>query len=72
MSETWRSGKASEVQVGDVVRTETGEVVTVSRIESSFLERPEMVAFIEDTAERWYKRPVRVDATVEIRVSKGF
>jgi hypothetical protein len=69
VSETWRSGKASDVQVGDVVRTETGEVVTVSRIESPFFGRPEMVAFIEDTRERWYKRPVRADAAVEIRVS---
>lgn len=25
-----------------------------------------MIAFIEDTPERWYKRPVAVDATVEI------
>jgi hypothetical protein len=70
MSDAWRSAKASEVQAGDVVRTNAGEIVVVSRIESSFFGRPEMIAFIEDTPERWYKRPVQVDATVEIRVSE--
>jgi hypothetical protein len=46
-------------------------VVTVSRIEYEFLGRPEMLAFIEDTAERWYKRPVAVDAVVEVQVPAG-
>jgi hypothetical protein len=55
------------VSVGDVVRTTKGDVVTVTRIETSFLGRPNMLAFIEDTADRWYKRPVAVDADVEIR-----
>jgi hypothetical protein len=55
------------VSVGDVVRTSTGDVVVVSRIETSFLGRPNMLAFIEDTPERWYKRPLTVDAEVEVR-----
>jgi hypothetical protein len=71
MSETWRSAKAAEVKAGDVVRTERGDVVLVSNIERPFFGRPEMIAFIEDTPERWYKRPIQVDATVEIRVSEG-
>jgi hypothetical protein len=71
MSETWRSAKAAEVKSGDVVRTERGEVVVVSHIESPFFGRSEMLAFIEDTPERWYKRPMPVDAAVEIRVSEG-
>jgi hypothetical protein len=68
MPETWRSGKADEVQVGDVVRTESGEVVTVSHIEPAFFGMPEMMAFIEDTPERWYKRPLRADSALEIKV----
>jgi hypothetical protein len=58
---------ASEVKVGDVVRTSSGDVVVVSRIETSFLGRPNMLAFIEDTPERWYKRPTAADAEVEVR-----
>jgi hypothetical protein len=27
-----------------------------------------MLALIEDTAERWYKRPLATDAMVEVRV----
>ena len=69
MSESWRTIRADEVSAGDVVRTSTGDVVTVTRVETFFLGRPNMIAFIEDTPERWYKRPVAVDATVEIRSS---
>jgi hypothetical protein len=69
MSESWEVVRADEVNVGDVVRTPKGDVVLVSRIETSFLGRPNMLAFIEDTADRWYKRPVAVDADVEVRIS---
>jgi hypothetical protein len=71
MPETWRSGTAQEVQVGDVVRTENGEVVTVSQIEAAFFGMPAMIAFIEDTPQRWYKRPMPADAKVEIQVQDG-
>jgi len=71
MAEAWRSGTAQEVEVGDVVRTENGEVVTVSHIEDSFFGMPEMIAFIEDTSERWYKRPLRADSKLEIKVREG-
>jgi hypothetical protein len=67
--ESWASMPASEVKVGDVVRTSTEDVVVVSRIETSFLGRPNMIAFIEDTPGRWYKRPVTVDAEVEVHSS---
>jgi hypothetical protein len=67
MSESWKIVRADQVGVGDVVRMSTGDVVFVSRIETSFLGRPNMLAFIEDTTDRWYKRPVGVDAEVEVR-----
>jgi hypothetical protein len=69
MSESWKTVKADEVQPGDTVRTQAGDVVLVSRIDPSFMGRPNMLAFIEDTEERWYKRPVTADAEVEVKVS---
>jgi hypothetical protein len=69
VSESWKVVRANEVNVGDVVRTSTGDVVTVTRVETSFLGRPDMLAFIEDTPERWYKRPVAADAELEVRTS---
>jgi hypothetical protein len=68
MSDNWKPTKASEVRVGDTFRTAAGDVVTVSRIDDQFMGRPGMLAFIEDTDERWYKRPVPSDADVEIRI----
>lgn len=68
MTETWNQAKAGDAVVGDVVRTERGDVVVVSRIEQSFFGNAEMIATIEDMSERWYKRPLRLDADVEILV----
>lgn len=64
----WRSVMATEVQVGDIVRTAPGEVVIVTRIEQPFLGRADFLALVEDTEARWYKRPVRCDAMVEVIV----
>jgi hypothetical protein len=69
MAATWKTVKASDVTVGDVVRTAGGDVVLVSKIEESFLGRENMLAFIEDTPQRWYKRPVASDADVEVEVA---
>jgi len=67
----WATRKADLVKVGDVVKTQSGDVLRVSRIEGSFLGRPNMLAFIEDSPERWYKRPVPIDADVDVRVQQG-
>jgi hypothetical protein len=64
---TWVEVKAADVKPGDRVRTPSGDELTVSRIEAPFLGRAEMIAFIEDTSDRWFKRPVPQDAKVEIR-----
>jgi hypothetical protein len=69
MPEDWNRVKASDVQVGDVVRTPGGGVLIVSRIDTSLMARAGMLSFIEDTAERWFKQPVPPDADVEVRVS---
>jgi hypothetical protein len=39
--------------------------VTVTRIEENFF-GTDMLALIEDTPERWFKRPVTADTDVEI------
>jgi hypothetical protein len=67
MSETWKSVKADAVRAGDSVRIQSGQVFLVSRIENPFLGLPTMLAFIEDTPDRWFKQPMLVDADVEVR-----
>jgi hypothetical protein len=57
--------KATEVQVGDRIRSGGLELV-VSRIDLPFLGRDDMLAFVEDTELRWLKVPVPLDADVEI------
>ena len=71
MSESWKTVKAEAVRAGDAVRTQSGDVVTVSRIEKSFLGLPNMLAFIEDTPDRWFKQPMMADADVEVRSSES-
>jgi hypothetical protein len=66
MAESWKQAKASDVGIGEVIRTQSGDIVMVSRIEESFMGNEAMIAFIEDTPERWYKRPSRRDADLEI------
>ncbi len=66
-NESWSSCRADEVASGSSVRLSSGEVVRATRIERPFLGMAEMLAFIEDTPQRWYKRPARIDAIVEVR-----
>jgi hypothetical protein len=71
MPERWQATKVSDVQPGDRVRTANGTEVIATRIEQGFLGRPNMVAFIEDTPQRWFKCPVTVDGEVEVLVADG-
>jgi hypothetical protein len=66
MTKNWRPAKATEVQPGDRVRTADGTEVTATRIEAAFFGRDNMIALIEDTPERWFKRPMASDTDVEI------
>ena len=51
---------------GPAVRTQDGSVLVATRIERPFLGMDQMLAFIEDTPERWFKRPVPLDAEVNV------
>ncbi len=55
---------ASDVQVGDVLRSRDGTEFTVSRIEDFSMFGPPLIAFIEDTETRWFKMPSARDAEV--------
>jgi len=65
MAENWETRTAGQVGVGDRVRVRDVEI-TVARVEPSFLGRDGMIAFIEDTPERWLKVPTTADAEVEV------
>jgi hypothetical protein len=69
MADTWKTVKAEQVKAGDTVRTQAGNVVIVSRIDNSFMGMPNMLAFIEDTPDRWFKQPMTADADVEVHSS---
>lgn len=66
VTESWITTPVTHVRPGDRVRLASGQEVLVSRIEASFLGRENMVAFIEDTPDRWFKQPVQLAAEVEV------
>jgi hypothetical protein len=57
---------ASEIRVGDRLRTPTGIELTVTRIDRGLLGRPEYLSFVEDSEEQWLKLPAPVDGAVEV------
>jgi hypothetical protein len=69
MSDQWQARKASEVEVGQRIRTRDGTELIATRIERPFLGMDAMLAFIESTDERWFKRPMPLDADVEVLVA---
>jgi hypothetical protein len=58
--------KATEVSVGDRVRTRSGAELTVTRIDQEFMGRANMLAFVEDSEEQWFKLPALRDGEVEL------
>ena len=58
--------KASEVRLGDRVRARSGTELTVTRIDEGFMGRPDMLAFVEDSDEQWFKLPALRDGDVEL------
>jgi len=58
---------ATEIQAGVIIRLRTGEELEVTRVETWFLGRGSMVAFVQDTPAGWRKAPFRTDAEVQFR-----
>ena len=58
--------KASEVRLGDRVRARSGTELTVTRIDEGFMSNPDMLAFVEDSDEQWFKMPALRDGDVEL------
>jgi hypothetical protein len=61
---------ATEVRIGDRLRTRLGDELTVTRIDPQFMGRTGMIAFVEDSDEQWLKMPAQADADV-VLVSRG-
>jgi hypothetical protein len=61
---------ASEVRLGDRLRTHTGLELTVTRIDQGFMGRANMLAFVEDSDAQWLKMPAPSDGEVEL-VARG-
>jgi len=66
VTEGWTQVAAEQVHLGDRVRL-AGHEVVVSSIEPSFMGIDTMIAFIEDTSDRWFKMPVPKTAEVEVQ-----
>jgi hypothetical protein len=62
--------RATDVRIGDRLRTRTGLELTVTRIDHGLLGRPEFLSFVEDSDEQWLKMPALQDGEVEL-VSRG-
>jgi hypothetical protein len=58
--------KATEVRIGDRIRTRLGDELTVTRIDEGFMGRDGMLAFVEDSDQQWLKMPAQLDADVAL------
>jgi hypothetical protein len=61
-----RTVKATDVRIGDRLRTRTGLELTVTRIDHGLLGRQDFVSFVEDSEEQWLKMPSPRDGDVEL------
>jgi hypothetical protein len=66
MTTTSATVKASEIRVGDRVRARSGTELTVTRIDEGFMGNSEMLAFVEDSDEQWFKMPALRDGDIEL------
>jgi hypothetical protein len=55
---------AAEVRVGDRLRSRDGTEMTVTRIEPFIF--PNMIAFVEDSEDQWFKLPAQPDTEVTL------
>ena len=60
---------ATDVRVGDTLRSRDGTELTVSRIEPFIFDG--MIAFIEDSDAKWFKMPAAEDGEVTLVARAG-
>ncbi len=65
MTQRWKLVAASAVAPGDRVRADGDELI-VTRIEAPFMGMPDYIAFVEDTAHRWFKRVAAASSEIEM------
>lgn len=65
----WAPRPAGEVSPGDRVRLPDGTGLVVTRVESPFLGRDDLVCLIEDTSVRWLAHSMSVGSTVDVLTS---
>lgn len=58
--------KATDVRIGDRLRTRGGLELTVTRIDHGLLGREDFLSFVEDSDEQWLKMPAPRDGEVEL------
>jgi hypothetical protein len=58
--------KATDVRIGDRLRTHSGLELTVTRIDHGLLGREDFLSFVEDSDEQWLKMPAPRDGEVEL------
>jgi hypothetical protein len=57
----------AEIEPGVIIRVSDGRELEVTRVETSYLGRGPMAAFVQNTPAGWRKVPFRTDAEVQIR-----
>ena len=62
----WATATAGEVRSGDRIRL-YGQELAVTRVDSPFLGRENMVLFVESTDDRWHCLPAGADTEVELQ-----
>jgi hypothetical protein len=62
--------RAADVRIGDRLRARNGTELTVTRIDEAFMGRAEMLAFVEDSAQQWFKMPSPGDGEVSL-IARG-
>jgi len=58
--------RATDVRLGDRLRDRSGAELTVTRIDEEFMGQANMLAFVEDSEEQWFKMPALRDGNVEL------
>lgn len=66
MSDAPEMISAEQVAIGDRLRTRSGVELTVTRIDTEFMGRADMFAFVEDSDTQWLKMPALRDGSVEL------